>query len=142
MSLENSFHFIKMYTAVILDNQSKNLLKTIADRFVQDPFANPSKWHCHHLTLHMGKPTEEEIPLIGIGVVIAMNCLGLSDKAFAAGSSGMCTTSGVILKTVNKKPHVTIAVDSILGKPKDSNDITLWTPHTLFILSGHLAVCE
>jgi len=117
---EVEFETIVSYTGVELDGPSRGLLL--------DTFPPKPGWtvKCDHVTMKLGAIDFANDPLFkGMSLDQTVECtvvaVGESDKAFAVQVEGAVTT--------NKIPHVTIA-HSAIGKPKDSNDITSWTPVT------------
>lgn len=112
-----------MYTAIVLTPESKDRLWNKVSQFV--PIKDWQKY-CHHVTLNMG-PIENGLnskELIGKEVTFTVDAFGVSDKVLAVRVSDMGSA-----KSVNKVPHVTIAVDVIGGgKPFMSNKIQMWVP--------------
>lgn len=102
----------KTYSAVLLDEKSRNLLlKTYEDMI-------PQGWEkiCHHMTIEFNKLVDNE----GTPATLKVEAVGKSDKALAVKVSGH--------HSANKIPHITIAIDRNGGaKPKNSNDIKDWT---------------
>lgn len=112
-----------LYTAVVLDNGSKNaLLSRVEDEI-------PTDWTiiAHHMTITFAKPlpTKEDL---GKEVMLTVNELGMSDMAMAVKVSGYPSN--------NEIPHITIAVNPNGGKPVMSNDITNWVKIKPFNVSG------
>jgi len=107
----------KRYSAIELDDKSKNLLlNKFRDKI-------PNNWNtiCHHMTIDPFNTLPEDET--GKEVRLKVTHIGKSDKAIAA------KVSGYQGKTNNKFPHVTIAIDRNNGaKPKDSNEIMEWEP--------------
>jgi hypothetical protein len=114
------------YSAVVLDEQSKNKILT--------EFASkiPEGWEkiAHHMTITMGGLPPEKKADLGKTVTLMATHFGVSEKAIAVKVSGYFTT--------NKNPHITLAIDRKGGaKPFDSNGITNWeTLPTTISLSG------
>jgi hypothetical protein len=112
-----------LYSAVVLDQASKNyILDIFADRI-------PKGWGpiAHHMTIVFGKGIKDKAEL-GKDVVLTATELGISDMAMAVKVSGY--------ESVNKIPHITIAVNPDGGKAVMSNDITKWQPIKRFIVTG------
>ena len=114
-----------LYSCVLLDNASYKAL-LIPDNY---NYVEPEDgWviYAHHMTINLG-PLKDKTEL-GKKVQLTVNKVGKSDKALAVAVSGY--------HSLNKIPHVTIAVNPDGGKPKDSNDITKWQDIKPFIISG------
>lgn len=112
-----------LYSAVVLDQASKNLLlEVVGDRI-------PEGWKifCHHMTIVFGKGIKNKEDL-GKLVSLRVTDLGLSDMAMAVKVSGYETTNDI--------PHITIAINPDGGKPKDSNLITNWCNIKPFNITG------
>lgn len=110
----------KMYTALVLDKQSKKkLLEKLTGRV-------PSDWEviAHHMTINMGPITKGPAnpDLLGTLGKLSVVSLASDEKVMAVG-----VRSDVPSK--NDKPHVTIAVNRAAGgKPFLSNKLTEWEP--------------
>lgn len=118
-----------MYTALLLDQESRDKLKQRFEQFF------PEGWqvYCHHLTLNMGPITKGENPhnLLNTEMKIMATDIGMNAMAVAA----RCHTSGLV--SVNKNPHVTLAVNAHGGgKPVMSNDIKIWCNVDPIVLCG------
>lgn len=103
------------YSAVVLDEQSKNKLLTEFGSKI------PEGWEkiAHHMTITMGGLPPEKKSDVGKTVTLMATHLGVSEKAIAVKVSGYFTT--------NQNPHITLAIDRKGGaKPVDSNKITNW----------------
>jgi len=118
------------YTAIILDPTYSAELKRATTEFV------PEGWRvfCHHLTLNMGRMDADlnDPELHGSECIIEIDAIGMNDKAVAVRASSFSTENGTALNSMNKVPHITVAVNTENGaKPKDSSTITMWGPFSL-----------
>lgn len=114
------------YSGVVLTEQSREMLKTY--------IKSPKGWEfiAHHMTINMGPLKEEYKPLLGQSVDLLVTHIGQTDKVVAVKVESE-------IKTQNKTPHITIAVNRIEGgKPVMSNDITEWTPIYPFEVEGKI----
>ena len=114
------------YSGVVLTEQSREMLKTY--------IKSPKGWEftAHHMTINMGPLKEEYKPLLGQSVDLLVTHIGQTDKVVAVKVESE-------IKTQNKNPHITIAVNRIEGgKPVMSNDITEWTPIYPFEVEGKI----
>ena len=112
-----------LYTAVVLDNGSKNaLLSRVGEEI-------PTDWKifAHHMTITFGKPLPRKEDL-GKEVMLTVTKLGLSDMAMAVKVTGYPSN--------NEIPHITIAINPNGGKPVMSNNITKWVDIKPFNLKG------
>jgi len=114
------------YSAVVLDEKSRSkLLAELANNI-------PKGFEiiAHHMTINMGEIKPEYEKYLGFEVKLIVKTIGYTDKVLAVGVDGF--------KTVNKYPHITIAVNRENGgKPFMSNQITNWKPITFgFELNG------
>lgn len=103
-----------LYSAVVLDEQSHSILLQEFSHSI------PEGWDkiAHHMTIAFGKPTPNKEDL-GKEVKLWITHLGISDMAIAVRVEGY--------PSLNKIPHITLAVNPNGGKPVMSNDITDWT---------------
>jgi tRNA nucleotidyltransferase/poly(A) polymerase len=114
------------YSGVILNEKSREMLKNYI-KF-------PKDWEFigHHMTINMGPITEEYKPLIGQSVDLLITHVGSTDKVVAVKVE-------TEIKTKNKTPHITIAVDRRNGgKPVMSNEITDWALIYPFEVEGKI----
>lgn len=105
------------YTAVVLDEKSHSLLVSNLSSSI------PQDWkvYAHHMTINLGDIKPEFEKYLGATVKLKVKTVGIGEKVMAVGVEGF--------PTVNKIPHVTIAVDvNNGGKPAMSNQITNWKP--------------
>ncbi len=115
-----------MYSAVVLDKESRSKLLSVMGTYVPDDWEKIA----HHMTINMGPIKPELERYLGMTVPLRVKEIGISEKAFAVKVEGFPTT--------NKIPHITIAIDRKGGgKPVMSNLITDWRPIQLgFDLKG------
>ena len=115
-----------MYTAIVLDEKSKNKLK---DKF--SPFFNEDwKIICHHMTINMGKASEYIKNMIGQKFELEAITLAFDDQVVAVGVS-------TDVPSDNNIKHITIAVNyKNGGKPYLSNKLTNWETIPTIKLSG------
>lgn len=114
------------YTAIVLTEDSARHLRKRAEALV----GHSTTWEviCHHVTLHLGNPTPDEVKMLDLSFQITVDGIGTSDKAVAVRVKRICTNAGFDITSVNKVPHITLLVNrSGGGKPKDSNEIKNWT---------------
>ena len=104
------------YSAVVLDEKSRSkLLAQLANNI-------PKDWEiiAHHMTINLGEIKPEYEKYLGMTVPLYVKTVGYSDMAMAVGVEST-------VPTVNKIPHITIAVNRKEGgKPFMSNKITNW----------------
>jgi len=112
-----------LYSAVVLNEQSKNLLLNTFKDVI------PADWKtfAHHMTIAFGKGVENPEDL---GKEITLNVLelGISDMAIAVKVDGYPSNNAI--------PHITLAINPNGGKPVMSNKITDWKPISPFKLQG------
>lgn len=116
------------YSAVVLDEASQSELREYFKQILPGQFKT---WEiiCHHMTICMGELPKELKKDIGQEVQLVVSSVAYDDKVAAVGVGGYTTK--------NKHPHITLAVNrSNGGKPVMSNDLTQWTPVSLFHLKG------
>lgn len=121
-----------MFSAVVLDEDSRARLFRAFDNGLLD---GAERVLCHHVTLAMGATLREGYTL-GERVEFVANAFGeVSGRVMAVRVLGVSRLDG-------KTPHVTLATFGE-GKPKESNDITLWRslPEPLE-LSGTVQFCQ
>lgn len=115
-----------VFSGVILDKESRQVLKDILT--LAFPKVIEDKWviHCHHMTICLGELEDKN--LINKEVSLEITSIGKSDLAIAVGVKGY---DGEIK---NKIPHITLAVNQANGgKPQNSNDIGEWWTYTPII---------
>ncbi len=118
-----------LYSAVVLDDASRlKLLSTLGGEI-------PTEWKviAHHVTICFGHGLPRELKHdLGKTVSLTVTHIGSSDMAIAVVVDG--------IKTDNKIPHITLAVnDKAGGKPVISNDITNWEVIRPISLTGVLS---
>lgn len=110
-----------MYSAVVLNEESRErLLNALGNRIP----ACHTDVIAHHMTICMGPMPAHMKHLIGTERHLIATHFAINDKVCAV-------ALGADLYTVNKVPHITIAVNREAGgKPKDSNDFkhSDWLP--------------
>ena len=114
------------YSGVVLTEKSREQLKS----YIQ----YPEGWEfiAHHMTINMGPLKEEYKPLLGQSMDLLVTHIGQTDKVVAVKVESE-------IKSQNKTPHITIAVNRIEGgKPVMSNNITEWTPIYPFEVEGKI----
>jgi hypothetical protein len=115
-----------MYTAIVLDEESKNKLK---DKF-HSFFGEDWKIICHHMTINIGNASEHIKNMIGQNVQLEAVTLAFDDKVVAVGVS-------TDVPSDNEIKHITVAVNyKNGGKPYLSNQLTNWEPIPTIKLSG------
>jgi hypothetical protein len=118
-----------LYTAVILDKYSQNILRDTFNNLIPDNW----EWIGHHMTIQLGSlPDDLKERMLGEEVRLKIQSLAIDDKVIAVGVDGYYTK--------NKIPHITLAVNRADGgKPVMSNyiDVNKWkTYKTGIILTG------
>ena len=104
------------YSAIVLDDNSRQRL---IERFKN---IIPEGWDiiAHHMTINLNDIDPEYEKYLGLAVRLTVNDIAMDDKVIAVGVS-----SGI--KSVNAKPHITLAVNKANGgKPVMSNNLTNW----------------
>lgn len=131
------------YTAIVLEEKDQNILRERASKL-----SFPT-WEvkCHHCTLHMGEPTEEENEIYNDLVIMVIDAIGISPKAVALRVAKIAHSSGMEISSQNDIPHITILVNVQEGaKAVDSNAITNWHPvekgGDFLRVVGRLQYCE
>lgn len=115
-----------LYSAVVLNEDSHTMLVNAFKTFIPKDF----KVYAHHMTINMGELKEEYRKYLGMDVMLKVVALGIDEKVVAVKVEGF--------PTVNKIPHVTLAVDvNNGGRPVMSNNIVNWHPvNMMFMLKG------
>ena len=111
-----------LYSAVVLDNESKQKLLSHTESYIPDGW----KIFAHHMTITLGELRDKSD--IGKTVNLMVTNIGVSDMVVAVSVEGYTSK--------NKTPHVTVAVNPDGGKPVMSNDISEWVEVPSFSLSG------
>lgn len=148
IKLFDKFRFYKKgvkaaYSAVVLDNESRNLLLSTFIYTVPE-YSNWIKF-ADHMTICMGElPEHLKRYWLDEEVSLTVTELGISDKAVAVKVIG-----GFIISKKNDDvgrgadfPHITLAINPIDGKPSDSNKITDWTKVEKIRLQGIIKEVE
>lgn len=106
-----------LYTAIVLDEESQNRLRKLYREYYKQP---GWKEICHHMTLKFGDSKSQIDSFIESNLnksfTLKSNTIGISEKAIAL-------KIDTDIKTLNSYPHITVAVNSLGGKPVDSNNI-------------------
>lgn len=106
-----------MYTALVLDELSRNILMAHFNDQI------PIDWDvkCHHMTINLNSAeTGPASAIVGQEFELIVMSLGKNDKVMAVGVN---TT----VPSTNLVKHITLAVNTRQGgKPKDSNLIANW----------------
>ena len=104
------------YSAVVLDEQSRERLINRFKSIIPEGF----EIIAHHMTINLNDIDPEYEKYLGLAVRLTVNDIAMDDKVIAVGVS-----SGI--KSVNAKPHITLAVNKANGgKPVMSNNLTNW----------------
>jgi len=105
-----------LYSAVVLDDNSKNRLYSVMANKI------PKDWKviCHHMTIVFGKKLPKDMKSdLGKSVSLVADEFGLSDMAAAVKVFGYPSKNAI--------PHITLAINADAGaKAVMSNDITNW----------------
>jgi predicted kinase len=112
-----------LYSAVVLDEESRNKLFSIFNDYI------PEDWKKigHHMTIVFGKGLENKEDL-NKKVHLTVTEIGVSDMAIAARVDGY--------QSKNSIPHITLAINPNGGKPVMSNQIENWQKVNPFIVYG------
>lgn len=103
------------YSAVVLDNNSRSRLIEKFKSIIPKGY----EIIAHHMTINMGEINHSYEKFLGMKVNLTVNSFAGDDKVMAVGVSGF--------PTVNKLPHITLAVNRANGgKPMMSNQLTNW----------------
>jgi len=115
-----------LYSAVVLDDASHQMLVNQFKTLIPENF----KVYAHHMTINLGELKEEYRKYLGLTVMLKVIAIGIDEKVIAVKVEGF--------PSINKIPHITIAVDVANGgKPMMSNNIPYWSPtKSLFMLKG------
>lgn len=122
-----------MYVAIVLAEESHDKL---VDKFGH-LWGSSWKTYAHHMTVHMGRPNNEEISLIGQYFSFTVDSIAKNDKVVACGVSKESIDDHVLVHVVNKRPHITLAVNVREGgKPVMSNQLESWEKIEPIIVRG------
>ena len=121
-----------MYTALVLDQASKNKLVQLLSTIAPDEY---DEVIAHHMTINMGSC--QFPPLLGQPFSMKVVAIGRDEKVIAAQVETECESK------IPRK-HITMAVNRAKGgKPVMSNQITTWEPYTgNLILNGVVEECS
>ena len=137
------------YTGIVLDDLNRKHLQRLAEaakQFLKDFLdIDVSTWETkgHHMTLHLGPPTELEKELIGFAFIITVDAIGFNatTAAYRVSDVHKAQTLPMVKYPVeHKSPHITMLVNrGAGGKPKDANTINNWVllPEPMTLI-GHL----
>ena len=115
-----------MYTAIVLDEESKNKLKDKFHSFFNEDW----KIICHHMTINMGKASEDIKNMLGQKVELEAVTVAFDEQVIAVGVNTDVYSENTI-------KHITIAVNyKNGGKPYLSNKLTNWEAIPTIKLSG------
>lgn len=111
------------YSAVVLDEKSHNLLRSLIPTIVPKSVAHEWNPYCHHMTINMGELPAEKKGYLGKEIRLYVTHIDWDTKVMAVKVKDNENLS------VNKTPHVTLAVNKNAGgKPVMSNDLSQWKP--------------
>ena len=109
-----------MYTAVVLTDESKNLLLQKFSALIPDDWEKKA----HHFTIHMGRLSDSPAKDFRIESLVNMNIV-----SFAKDGLVMAVGLNSIIPSSNKIKHITLAVNREKGgKPFFSNKLEKWIP--------------
>jgi hypothetical protein len=118
------------YMAIVLTEEAHNEL---VSRFSHLWEKRGWKTYAHHMTLHMGKPRPEEIPLLGTHTTLTIDAMAHDEMVVAV----KATPWGV--QSDNNTPHITLAVNRDEGgKPVMSNKLQDWEDVEPFNIRGRI----
>lgn len=109
-----------MYTAVVLSEESKNLILKNFGSLI------PENWEkkAHHFTIHMGKLISSPAKDFSLGSLVNMTVM-----TFAKDKLVMAVGITSVIPSSNKIKHITLAVNREEGgKPFFSNKLEKWVP--------------
>lgn len=121
-----------MYTALVLDDASKNRLKAA--------LPIPSGWDviCHHMTINMGPHTS------GPAADLIGKTFNAKARYFSSDGRVMAVAVVTDCPSKNRIKHITVAVNRAAGgKPVMSNNLTEWDdmPNGELDLTGVVEEC-
>lgn len=103
------------YSAVVLNNESRNILIDLFKKVIPDNY----EIICHHMTINMGELDNNMKKYLGNNIDLIVNSIAYDDKVIAVGVEGFYSK--------NKIPHITLAVNRKNGgKPFMSNKLSDW----------------
>lgn len=110
-----------MYTALVLDESSQNILRNHFIDHMEDGWLVK----CHHMTINMGLPEH------GPAAEFIGQEIELTVVSFAKDSKVMAVGIETVVPSNNLIKHITVAVNvDAGGKPKHSNELKEWQPLT------------
>lgn len=118
-----------MYTAILLNKPAKEYLKDMLDEYLN--WQRRWQKYCHHITLNMGPVTNglNDPSVLNKYALAKIDAIGFGEKVVAARVMGIKLEDNTELKSTNKTPHITMAVNvTDGGKTVMSNDIKMWVP--------------
>lgn len=121
------------YTGVMIEGEEvARLEKEFGDRLAVLGVEFPEGWKKpddYHMTITLGELSlsMKMAGIIGSEIELEVNSVGVSDKAIAAGVSGLFSR--------NEHQHITMAYED---RPADSNEITEWIPIKPFKVIGYV----
>lgn len=122
-----------MLTAVILSKDDQHRLLARMSHILMELHPSGFKTStetgdllAHHMTCNLGRCPDEYRDMLGKDVILKVDGFGVSDQAIAV---SVLLPSEPVVHCNNAKAHITIAVNPTRGgKPKHSNEISLWFP--------------
>jgi hypothetical protein len=116
----------------VIREEVRRVFTEFADRLSELDIEIPEGWSKpddYHMTITLGELSlsMKLAGAIGSEVELEVNSIGVSDKAIAAGVSGLFSR--------NEKQHITMAFED---RPADSNEITEWIPVKPFKVIGYV----
>ena len=121
-----------MYSCVLLKNPEILMSHLINNGYLKDIILN-DEWEiiCHHMTINMGGIEKGPGDLNDKNVQLTVTDIAKDDKVCAVKCEGY--------PTLNKIPHITIAVNrSRGGKPVQSNQLSNWEPIVNIVVEGEV----
>lgn len=122
-----------MYTAIVLNRQSQNLLADRLSVFVEQ-LKDWQDWEllCHHCTLAFGRV----VGTVGQSRELTVDAFAFNGLVAAFRVRGADDSQ-------NKVPHVTALVNRVEGgTPKMSNDLTDWRAIQPIKIMGRVEICN
>ena len=111
-----------LYSCVLLDNASKNLLIERMDGMVHKDWQK----YCEHMTINLGALKDKSS--LGKKVMLTVTHFGFSNTNEAVKVKGFPSSNAI--------PHITVTVNPDGGLPKMSNEIVNWMEIKNFDLIG------
>jgi hypothetical protein len=126
-----------MYTAIVLDKESHELLKSVIGDYSDD-------WEilCHHTTVNLGTIDCGPMHNVKVGSMFKIETThigDIKDKITAV----KIRIDDSLFATINEIPHISVAVNRKNGgKPFHSNKISNWVMCNTYHLTGYLEECN